>query len=412
MAFREWTVIEQREEFVRLALAPGANVSELARRFGIARSKANKWLKRYREEGVAGLAGRSRRPKTSPKRSAPEVEAAVLAIRAESNNAWGGRKINRVLARDTSLIAPSPSTVTAILRRHGKLEERAHEHPGPFTRFEHEAPNDLWQMDFKGHFATKRGRCHPLTVTDDHSRYCLVLQACAAETAEAVKHWITAAFRRYGLPHRILCDNSTPWASSGETFYTELALWIIRLGIGMSHGRPYHPQTQGKEERFHRSLKAEVLAGHAFDSLAHCQEVFERWRNRYNHDRPHDSLGLGVPAGRYRPSERAFPETLPEIDYGPAVIVKQVNLSGCIRFDNRSWCIGRGFVGQPVGLKRREDGSFGVYYCGHHLGDIDQAAVPKGGASPLIKTGKARDYPRNPRSSQASYPQAEQQKNV
>jgi transposase InsO family protein len=410
MGFRERTVIEHREEFVRLASAPGANVSELARRFEIARSKANKWLKRYREEGLAGLAGRSRRPRTSPKRSAPEVEAAVLAIRAESNNAWGGRKISHVLARDTALIAPSPSTVTAILRRHGKLEEHAREHPGRFTRFEHEAPNDLWQMDFKGHFAMKRGRCHPLTVTDDHSRYCLILEACAAETAAAVKQRLTRAFRRYGLPHRILCDNGTPWSSSCESFYTELALWIIRLGIGLNHGRPYHPQTQGKEERFHRSLKAEVLRGRAFESLKHCQDAFDGWRNRYNHERPHQALSLAVPADRYRVSERAFPETLPAIDYGPGAVVKQVNLAGCISFERRSWCVGRGFVGQPVGLRGRADGRYGVYYCAHHLGDVDQKGLPKGASSPLIKPGKPTGYPRNPRYPQASYPQEEKHK--
>jgi transposase InsO family protein len=410
MGFRELTVIEQREEFVLLALAPRANVSALARRFGIARSKAYQWIGRYKAEGRAGLAERSRRPKASPRRSPAATESAVLAIRAESNNAWGGRKIARVLEREGHAMVPSPSTVTAILRRHGKLEERAHEHPGPWRRFEHAAPNDLWQMDFKGHFAMKTGRCHPLSVLDDHSRYAICLEACARESAASVEQGLTAAFRRHGLPHRILCDNGSPWGASGEAYYTGFAIWIIRLGIGLSHGRVRHPQTQGKDERFHRSLKAEVVAGHSFDTLAQCQAAFDRWRIRYNHERPHQALDLAVPAERYRVSPRVFPEILPAIDYGPDVLVRKVNAAGCIALEYRSWCVGRGFVGEPLGLRADTDGRYGVYYCAHHLGDIDLRLLPKGASSPLIKPQRAEGYPHYPRSSQAGFPQEEKQK--
>jgi transposase-like protein len=177
MPWRELTVIDQREEFVRLAMVPKANTSELCRRFGISRSNGHKWLGRYLKEGREGLADRSRRPHRNPRRTEEAVEAEVLRIRQASNDALGGRKIAHVMERDGASVVPAMSTITAILRRHGKLEKRAGEHPGPYQRFERAQPNELWQMDFKGDFALSRGRCHPLTVIDDALR----TQACGNE---------------------------------------------------------------------------------------------------------------------------------------------------------------------------------------------------------------------------------------
>jgi len=207
--------MDQREEFVRLALAPGANKSELCRGFGISRNKGHKWLKRYAAEGRAGLGDRSRRPHCSPTRSSDAIETEVLRIRARSNGAWGGRKIAAVMRREGVKPVPAPSTITEILRRHGKLEQRAAEHPGPYQRFERAQPNELWQMDFKGHFALPKGRCHPLTVIDDHSRYALLVEACGDEQDLTVRARLTAVFRRYGLPFVMLMDNGPPWGDSG-----------------------------------------------------------------------------------------------------------------------------------------------------------------------------------------------------
>jgi transposase InsO family protein len=212
MVWREVSVIDQREEFARLALAPGANRQELCRRFGISRSNGYKWLRRYLAEGRDGLAERSRRPHRSPRRTAGAVEAAVLRVREDSNNAWGGRKIARVLRDAAEIAAPAASTVTEILRRHGKLDGRGAEHPGPHRRFERAQPNELWQMDFKGHFEIGRGRCHPLTVLDDHSRYALGVEACGDERDGTARSRLVAVFRRYGLPDAMLMDNGPPWA--------------------------------------------------------------------------------------------------------------------------------------------------------------------------------------------------------
>jgi transposase InsO family protein len=372
MPWKEHSIVDQREEFVRLALVAGANRRALCRRFGISRSKGYKWLKRYASEGRQGLADRSRRPLSSPRRSAEAVEASVLRIRAQSNEAWGGRKIAKVMQRQGAGKVPAPSTITAILRRHGKIEAPERDTRGAFRRFERAAPNELWQMDFKGHFALSQGRCHPLTVLDDHSRYAIGLQACGDERDLTVRERLTPAFRRYGLPFAMLMDNGSPWGDAGNQPFTAFTAWLIRLGIRVTHGRPYHPQTQGKDERFHRTLKAEVLNRNTFCDLAHCQRAFDEWRRIYNHERPHEALQLAPPDARYQPSPRPFPEHLPPIEYGPGDLVRKVDREGLISFKNRPCRIGKAFRGEPVALRYTdEDGVFSVHYCVQRVGKLD-----------------------------------------
>ena len=372
MVWRERSVMNLREEFVRLALSDGANRRELCRRFGISAQTGYKWLRRYAAEGRDGLADRSRRPRTSPSRVVPAVEAAVLAVRAASNQAWGGRKIRRRLQDLDHVAVPSASTSTEILRRHDKLDRSAAAGHAPWRRFERARANELWQMDFKGHFATATGRCHPLTVLDDHSRYALALAACADERAVTVQDRLRAIFRRYGLPEAMLMDNGSPWGDAGDQPHTAFTVWLMRLGIRVAHGRPYHPQTQGKEERFHRSLKAEVLAGRSFVDLDDCQGAFSRWRHVYNHQRPHEALELRVPATRYRPSPRTFPETLPEIEYGPGDAVRKVEDGGRISFQGRRLRVSKAFKGQHVALRPSEiDGVVTVRFGAHIIARID-----------------------------------------
>jgi transposase InsO family protein len=376
MAWRELSAMQWREEFVKLALVPGANKGELCRRFGISRSNGHKWLRRYLAEGRAGLAERSRRPHRSPTLTAPAVEAEVLRLREKSNNAWGGRKIAVVMRRESQVEVPAASTITEILRRHGKLVERAHEHPGPHQRFEHEQPNDLWQMDFKGYFAIKGGRCHPLTVLDDHSRYSLGLEACRNEQDGTARECLERVFRRYGLPLRMLMDNGSPWGDSGGRPFTSFTIWLMRLGVGVIHGRPYHPQTQGKDERFHRTLKAEVLAGRSFADLEACQRAFDTWRHVYNHERPHQALSYATPSERYRPSSRSFPQQLPTIEYGPDDTVRKADQEGDIAFKTRRIRLGRAFRGMPIGLRPADqDGVFSVHFCATQIGTIDLRAI-------------------------------------
>jgi transposase InsO family protein len=314
MPWKSISIMENRQEFVRLARQGGVSIAELCRRFGISRQTGFTYLRRHGEAGEVGLADRSRRPLTSPRRSSDAIEQEIVDLR-KANPAWGGRKLARVL-RDRGVAGvPSPSTVTEVLRRHGELDPAEAVKHRPVQRFERSAPNELWQMDFKGHFAMDRGRCHPLTVLDDHCRYSVGLIACGDETRATVQEHLTTVFRRHGLPGSMLCDNGSPWGGSGAEGYTALEVWLMRLGVRLYHGRAYHPQTQGKEERFHRTLNVELSQANRFADLSACQTAFDRWRRIYNEERPHEALGLAVPASRYRASPIGFPERLPEPEY-------------------------------------------------------------------------------------------------
>lgn len=404
MPWLEASVMKLREEFVRLALAPGANLSELCRRFGIERSTGHKWVGRYKAKGSAGLADRSRRPHASPSKTDAATEAEVLRIRAESNDAWGGRKIAWTLAGNGWSTVPAESTISDILRRHGKLDRGA-QHPGPHIRFERAEPNELWQMDFKGHFPMASGRCHPLTVLDDHSRYSLGIEACGNEQDLTVRGCLIPLFRRYGLPFAMLMDNGSPWGDSGSQPFTIFTTWLMRQGIWVSHGRPYHPQTQGKVERFHRSLKAEVLDRNSYADLLACQTAFDRWRQIYNCERPHEAIGFKPPVDRYRPSPRLFCEQLPPIAYGPGDIVRKVDVSGVIAFKNRYFKIGKAFRKQPLALRATsEDGLFDVHYCTQRIGQLDLKIV---GAKTRGFVDIARAMPTTPQ-----VPQQHQVKNA
>jgi len=376
MPWRELSVMDQREDFVKLASFVGANKSELCRRFGISRSKGHKWLKRYTAQGRAGLGDQSRRPLRSPSRTSEIVEAEVLRIRANSNNAWGGRKIAKVMRRDGGTVVPSPSTITAILRRHGKLTQWASEHPGPHQRFERAQPNELWQMDFKGHFPIGRGRCHPLTVLDDHSRYALGIEACGNEQDMTARERLVAVFHRYGLPDAMLMDNGSPWGDCAGVRFTAFSVWLMRLGVRVMHGRPYHPQTQGKDERFHRTIKAEVMQGRHFTDLAECQRAFDKWRGVYNHERPHQALGLATPSERYQSSPRSYPEQLPVIEYGPGDTVRKADKEGVISFKNRRIRVGKAFRSLPMALRpTAQEDVFTIHFCTKQIGTIDLRAI-------------------------------------
>jgi transposase InsO family protein len=379
MPWKECSSMSAREEFIALSLNQHGSMALLCRRFGISRKTGYKWLGRFKRDpaaGAAALVDRSRRPHRSPRRTSAELERKVIELR-QQHRAWGGRKIRRRLADLGEREVCSAGTVTAILRRHDLIDPVASEQRRQPARFENPAPNDLWQMDFKGHFPLARGgRCHPLTVLDDHSRYALVLQGCGNERTDTVRGHLTDAFARYGLPRRILCDNGAPWASSGTggwDGWTPLSLWLLRLGVTVIHGRPRHPQTQGKDERFHATLVAEVLRWHAFDDLPATQAAFDPWRDIYNTQRPHEAIDLNVPAKRYHPSPRALPATLPQIVYPPGDLVRVVSNNNGIGLHGKRYGVGRAFRGQAIALRPTSvDGLWDVYYCSQRVGSLDE----------------------------------------
>lgn len=371
MPWQEISTMSLRHEFVVLADSEETNMSALCRRFEISPKTGYKWLARYRAAGVNALVDRSRRPQGSPRRTAPDIESAVVRLRVQ-HPAWGARKLYHRLCDLGRTDLPCPSTLQAILQRHGLIDPADSRTHQAWVRFEHDAPNQLWQMDFKGHFALVQGRCHALTVLDDHARFNLCLQACADERGDTVQHRLTPVLRRYGLPARMTMDNGAPWGSDEDHRYTPLTLWLIRLGIGVSHSRPYHPQTQGKDERFHRTLNVEVLRGPPFRDLGQCQQRFDDWRAIYNLERPHEALGMATPASRYQPSPRAFPETLPPIEYADGDIVRKVQDKGEISYRNRTWRVPKALRGYPVALRRTQtDGLLDVFFCHQKVAQIN-----------------------------------------
>lgn len=372
MPWQELSTMSLRREFVLLAMQSRANRRELCRRFGISPKTAYKWLHRYERGGLSALADASRRPQRSPRRTAEELEQAIVRLR-QAHPAWGARKLRKRLEQLGEQQLPAASTVHAIVQRHGCVDPECSVQHRPWVRFEHTAPNALWQMDFKGHFALREGRCHPLTVLDDHSRFNLCLRACGNERGATVQGELTRTFRRYGLPLRVLMDNGPPWGDEAGSPYTPLTVWLMHVGVTVSHTRVRHPQTLGKDERFHRTLKAEVLAAAEFTDLSHAQRRFDRWREIYNFERPHEAIQMNTPASRYRPSARPFPETLPPIEYDPADTVRRVQSNGWLSYRGRMLHISQAFRGYPVALRAHpeHDGLLEVFFRHHRIAQLD-----------------------------------------
>lgn len=369
MPWQEVSIVEQRREFVRLALQEGANRRELCRRFGIHPDTGYKWLARW-AGGERALADRSRRPQASPQRASVELEAGVLAVR-DAHPAWGARKIAAVLLRD-GIVPPAASTVHAVLSRHGRITPE--QTSRAFGAFERSAPNALWQMDFKGRVRLGCGAfLHPLTIIDDHSRFAVGLAACPNQQTQTVQTQLEATFRHHGLPEAIYVDNGSPWGGGRPGQWTPLRLWLLKLGIATIHSKPYHPQGRGKNERFHRSLTAEVLSLVPLKGFDDAQRAFDRWRHVYNRERPHQALGFIAPAARYRPSKRSFPATLPAPYYAPGETLRRVGTTKAyVSFRNRHWKVPEAFLGETLAVRpRTPDGSFAICFGAHEIASID-----------------------------------------
>ncbi len=371
MPWNTVSAMSLRREFVMLALTEECNRRELCRRFGISPKTGYKWLHRYQSDGHDGLQEHSRRPHHSPHCTHEVIEERIITLRRKHPD-WGGRKLRRRLLDLGHHDVPAPSTITDILRRHGLLDPATAGQTRDYQRFVHPHPNGLWQMDFKGHFALDRGRCHPLTVLDDHSRFNLALRACGNEQGITVQTELTGTFRHYGLPERMLVDNGSPWGNDTRSRITPLTVWLMRLGIGVTHARPYHPQTLGKDERFHRTLKREVLSHTVFHHLDQCQHHFDHWREIYNLKRPHEALALDVPVQHYKPSHRSFPESLPSIEYGPGMTVRKVQAKGELFYLGHVYRIPKALRGFPVALRPTDqEGIVSIYFCHTQVAEID-----------------------------------------
>lgn len=374
MPWKEATVMSQKEEFVKLALSKTLSFSQLCSDFKISRETGYKLLKRYNAEGSNGFEPRSKAPKRSPAKTPARIEEKILTVRIK-HPTWGARKIRAHLITQGIVNLPAPSTITDILKRNGCISDEESLKHQPYIRFERNKPNELWQMDFKGHFKlATRESCHPLTIIDDHSRFSICLKACKNEQLHSVKNQLILTFRQYGLPEQINVDNGNPWGNCKLLSHTRLTVWLLQLGVQVTHSRPRHPQTNGKNERFHRTLKKDVLSNQVINDLTHAQKLFDEWRDIYNHKRPHEAIGMLVPAKRYRPSLREMPEQLPPVEYNESAIVRKVHSSGIMAYRNKNYYIGEAFSNHNVEVRHNELlGQLNVYFGEHKIytGDLD-----------------------------------------
>lgn len=370
MPWKETTTMTQKLTLIELSQSNENTVTALAKMFNISRKTAYKWIKRHTSNGLEGLSEQSRRPCTIHNTTPADTEILILQTR-EHYPVWGARKLRKYLENQGHKNLPCEATFNRILKRNGFIKAEDTAKRQKFIRFEHQSPNDLWQMDFKGFFRINKERCNPLTILDDHSRFAVCLKSCHNQTENTVRQQLINTFREYGLPNRMTMDNGAPWGSSGRN-YTRLSVWLMRLGIKVSYSRPFHPQTQGKDERFHRSLKEELLNRVQFSSLEDAQTQFDIWRAIYNYKRPHEGISLNVPADRYQRSTRIYPEKMPIIEYEEGEIVRKVHSLGCISYQRHDYYLGEAFQGSYVALREGEDeGHIEVYFNRQKIKKID-----------------------------------------
>jgi len=352
MPFEVKDRMEQRIAFVIRASSGKETMSSLCAEFGISRETGYVWLRRFREAGsVNALCERPRRPHNSPRRTPAEVEQRVAQLRQQYG--WGAEKLAVLLGREG--IAVPVRTVSQILRRLGLVAPGDVPRPA-VKRFERERPNELWQMDFKGEYRSTNGTCYPLTMLDDHSRFNVGLFALPDIKAQTVMPCFIEVFERHGVPEAILCDHGAPWyGTHSEHGLTGLSVWLLSQDIRLYHGRPQHPQTQGKIERFHRTIARDIAHRGQPEHFHQWQGRLDEFRHQYNHIRPHKALGLDVPANRYNNSERPFRPAPPEYEYPDGGALQRVNSAGNINYNQRQYFVSQSLAGHLVQINEAED---------------------------------------------------------
>jgi transposase InsO family protein len=371
MPWRRNEVSDERLRFTVLASRKEKSLAALCRDFSISRQTGYTWLARYREGGAGGvLFEKSRRPQRSPTALSGEITAAVVTLRQRWPD-WGARKLNKLLAGQRPELGPvADSSIQRILARHGLVREQDR-HPAALLRFERAAPNELWQMDFKGPkgFAGGKG---PLSVMDDHSRYVLALRHLENGRVEAVQDCLRQTFESSGLPDAMLMDHGTPWWNANSPWgWTELTVGLMRQGIRIYLSGIRHPQTQGKVERMHGVLHTAIRKRKAD---ADQQLWLDEFREEYNTLRPHESLGMKTPACFWTPSLRAWQADPPEWEYPASMKVVRLNGKGEIKWQKRSWTISAALRGQLVGIDLIAERAL-VYFCKTPLRELDPSSA-------------------------------------
>jgi len=345
MAWRTSKVQEQRMRFVVAASRKERSLTELCAEFDISRPTGYSWRKRYQAYGMAGMQEESRRPHHSPARTAGEWEKRVVELRRERPD-WGARKIQHLL-REEGIELPA-STIHRIFLRY-QLVRDGDRQPMALQRFERAQPNQLWQMDFKGPKGWNQP-VGPLSVLDDHSRYALALENTGSTQAQGVQAVLERVFRESGVPEEMLMDHGTPWFNTqGRLGWSQFTVWLMDQDVSLRFSGYQHPQTQGKVERFHRSLTAALLRrGTPPDSER--QIWLNRFRQEYNCVRPHEALQMKTPHQVWHKSPRPFRESSLGWEYPAGSEVKEVDRNGQFRLDRHRHYISKALAGREVGL--------------------------------------------------------------
>lgn len=361
MPWKDVKVSEQRIRFVLRASSGSEEMAGLCREFGISRPTGYRWLKRFGAvERIEDLREVSRRPNRSPRQTEAELEARVVEERTRRPD-WGAAKLRVVLERQG--VSLNERTIHRILARRGLIQPQR-QHPPALRRFERELPNQLWQMDFKG-LPDKLARgWAPLSVLDDCSRFALALRALETSAGRTVREALTGVFEDHGLPEAMVMDHGKPWWNAQHpNGWTQLSIWLMNLGIRLHFAAVRHPQTQGKVERFHRSLQDAMDARGFPTDRTQWPGWLEEFRQEYNDVRPHESLAMETPASRWKTSSRPFPATPTAWEYDAGGELKRVRHSGRISLgDSQEFFISAALAGQWVQLQPLTSDRFLVFY--------------------------------------------------
>ena len=381
MPWKEVKPMDQKLLFIADHLRATDTFKDLCHRYGISRKTGYKWVARYMELGFEGLHNQPRKPHQHPLKTPFTVRKAIIGLRSKQRDPPGPKKIQVLLRQNhPEWDIPSKTTIYKILAEEGLIRpqrrrKRVPVGQQPFSPVHH--PNDVWSADFKGQFKTRDGTwCYPLTVMDHQCRYLLECINFPGPRLEQTREAFESLFREYGLPWRIRTDNGAPFASNSPGGLSQLSKWWIRLGIVPERIEPGKPQQNGRHERMHRTLKnATAIPPSPTAQLQ--QQAFDAFRQQYNNERPHESLGQTTPASKYRPSTRCMPEKLPEIEYPGYFRIALVHHSGIIHHQGHRVYIAGLLKSEKVGVEETADGIWDVYFGPLRLGSFDMRDIKK-----------------------------------
>jgi transposase InsO family protein len=376
MIWKETCAMEERMRFVDAVVENTEPFAVVCRRFGVSRKTGYKWLARYQVEGVDGLKDQSRAPLHHAQAMTARIAELCLAVR-RAHPTWGPVKVKAWLEQHRPKIDwPAASTIGALFDREGltvKRIVRRRSPPSSVPFGQCTTANDIWCMDFKGWFVTGDGkRCEPMTLSDAYSRYLLRCQALVRNDGDHVWPVLDAAFREFGLPHRLRSDNGSPFASTGAGGLSQLSVKVIKAGVLPERIKPGKPQQNGRLERFHLTLQQDTASPPA-PTLRAQLERFRSYQRLYNEERPHQALSNEVPAARYAASPRRFDGILREPEYSADHEVRRVRHGGEIRWQGDTIYITAALAGEPIGLIETDDGGWSVSY-----GPIDLGVIAHG----------------------------------